>query len=304
MNKEKFKLVFLFLPLALVLYIFISNLILSLTASEVKFKTQAYDPYDIIRGKYLSVQIETENEYIIKDIQGVVPNDKSYEGTFIKTYKSLEGERKERFEQIVNELVSLSRFYESHDTDWYNYKDESNFYNLSLELNSFNEELDEDYELRTLLDKITLCEKQNENYFELISNIDFKEVDPEEARKHYEKLRKNSIYLYYEIDEDGFANITNVSYKKLKDNDNYIKEDSNISTWENDWIKITRITGSEKEFFIDERLASVAEDAIFDARDNGKDVVIVCKNVKGRMQIKQMLIDNIDLFEYLENYSK
>ncbi|MCQ2748478.1 MAG: GDYXXLXY domain-containing protein [Clostridia bacterium] len=84
MNKDKIKLLFLFLPLAIVFYFFISNLIISLNADEVLFITRAYDPYDIVMGRYLNVQIENSNEYILPEILGPVIDKDYYEGNFIK----------------------------------------------------------------------------------------------------------------------------------------------------------------------------------------------------------------------------
>lgn len=302
MNKEKFKLIFLFLPLVIVLYMFVSNLIISLTAEEVKFRTTAYDPYDIIRGRYLNVAIDYNDEYIIKEILGPVDKEfNSYEGKFIKWYKAHTDEDKQKIETRIKEICENYKHHEEYNTTFWNFNsDDSRF--ILIELFKEDDSLIDPYNFRDILDKMIICENQGDDYFEIINNTEFVEMPLEEIEKHFDRYDSQNIYLYYDIDENGYAVINKATFTKEKNNDNYIIEKPNIYSWNDEWVKTVRISNRSKEFFIDERLASIAEDAIDEARRNDKEVVIVCKNAKGNIQIKQMLIDGIDIFDYLEKY--
>lgn len=304
MNKEKFKIIFLFLPLVIVFYMFISNWIINVSAPEVKFKTMAYDPYDIIRGKYLNVTIDYNNEYIVKEILGPATDDyDSYEGQFIKWYKVHDDNQKSAIKTRIKEICEYYKVSEELNyTAWDFNSDDSR--PILIELFKENDYLIDPYEFRELLKKMIICENQGDDYFDIIENTNFEIMDNEKIEDYYSRYEDKKIYLYYDIDEDGFAVINKVTFNKEKNNDNYIVEWPRIYSWDKEWVKTVRITPNSKEFFIDERLASIAEDAIADARNNDKDVVIVCKNAKGNMQIKQMLIDNVDIFEYLEEYKK
>lgn len=300
MNKDKIKLLFLFLPLVIVFYFFISNLIISLNADEVLFITRAYDPYDIVMGRYLNVQIENSNDYILKEILGPAQEEGSYEGYFIKWYKDLSETDKNRVREILNELYDIMQKEEALDVDWYNYRDLREFKDLCHELFNMGQDLDNDYELRNILTKMKICYEQKEDYLDIIEEINFIEQDRSSVGKYYENLRDKKLYIPYEIDEDGYAELQRPTFEKPNYTKNYIIEDLSVPAYDDSWVKIISINGSAKRFYIDERLATKAETAIRDARSDGKEVTILCKNLNGTMQIKQLFIDGIDLYDYLE----
>ena len=298
--KNKWPLVFLLIPIVIVLYIFASNLFISNNAEEVKFKTVAYDPYDIIRGKYLNIQLDINTEIVIPEIQGPTADEVSDERNFIDYYKSLDETGKQKIKDEFKSFRELVKFFNDNGTEWYEYKDNSKYIAAYRTLKTYDDSLEYESQITKLINKMELFEKQGLDYFEFIENLDYKLMKKDEVSDYYWAFDKKPLYVYYTVDENGYANVTEYSYNKKDTDDNYIEAKGYTDTWDVNCIFSTRVNGTALEYFIDERLATKAEEAITEARNQGKEVVAVCKNMKGNLQIKQILIDDVDLLDYLK----
>ncbi|MCQ2748477.1 MAG: hypothetical protein MJ246_00225 [Clostridia bacterium] len=93
-------------------------------------------------------------------------------------------------------------------------------------------ELDNDYELRNLITKMKICYEQNEDLFDLIENTNFKILDENDVRKYYESLNDKRLYIPYEIDEDGYAELKKPTFEKPNYTKNYIIEDPYIPIYD------------------------------------------------------------------------
>lgn len=301
-------LICLLIPLVIVFFMFTTNLIGSITSEPIKFKVTLYDPFDIIRGKYLDITLE-EREVIIPELLGVYSYENDYQYKFISTYKNLSSYDKNDLKNYLNNVFDTIEYQNKHlqssaNIDGYIIDDD-----LITIANDYVSSMDEGFKANTesefrndIIELGLIARKCNLDMFEIIENVEPKLVEYDEYREYRDDIENRQYYIYYSVDDNQYASFDQISSKKIKGKKNYIRDNISILYNRGDIIWSAIIDGSGKEFYMDERLSKVAEDAVRDAINEDKEVVIVAKLANGNMQIEKLLVDDIDIYDYLEEY--
>ena len=112
--KNEYKgIIFLIIPLLIVTYMLLSNVTTFLVGKELKFEITSYDPFDIIRGRYLNVSF-VQDKILLNELSGYYYEEHGQKNViseidkFIFRYLKLDTYKKEKvnliFDDLQNEL--------------------------------------------------------------------------------------------------------------------------------------------------------------------------------------------------------
>ncbi|MCQ2979477.1 MAG: GDYXXLXY domain-containing protein [Clostridia bacterium] len=341
---KKFKLetsvIFLIIPFLIVIGMLIYNLIINATGEEMYFKMTGYDPYDSLRGRYLSLSFDFD-ELAVPEACGYIyihnEEDKKLFQTpinskieideiknkdefnyyqsdqkFLMILESLDSNKKDKVYDTLQYFVDLISENEETKNDLLKrsyYESDSlansifeQLINIDMRFNLISDDNgDYDYQItRTFLR--LLCALDN-------SNMTVKEFFDQIEIKYYgEKDSYLSDYVYYylifEKDENNIAQVKDVTLNKKEAKESnlpYVK----VRTYRRYLaLDSLRLSDDEKEYYIDERIADYADMAINYATANGKIIYVKSKVKYNGIQFEEVYIDDILLEDYVEEYKK
>ncbi|MCQ2911219.1 MAG: GDYXXLXY domain-containing protein [Clostridia bacterium] len=340
MKKIKFEtsIIFLIIPFLIVLGMLIYNSVLNTTGEEMYFKMTGYDPYDSLRGRYLSLSFDFD-ELAIPDACGYIymedmkdkeifqkPIDNfnetynrkvkanfdfySSDAKFLMVLESLTDEQKDDVYNVLQYYVDLMVQDEEAKKNILNHT----YYDNEIAVDSiFNKLSNIDLRFELVSDTHQDLDYAIKYTFMRLlsaignSNITAKEFfDQIEYRYYLENELNLSDYVYYylifEKDENEIAQIKTVALNKDEAKESglpYVK----VRTYRR-YVALdsVRISDEEKEYYIDERIADHADSALSYATSNGQDIYVKSKVKNNGIQFKQVYINNMTLEDYVEDY--
>lgn len=340
MKKIKFEtsIIFLIIPFLIVLGMLIYNSILNTTGEEMYFKMTGYDPYDSLRGRYLSLSFDFD-ELAIPDACGYIymkdMKDKEIFqkpiDNFNETYNRKVKENFDFYSSDAKFLMVLESLTDEQKDDVYNvlqYYVDLMVQDEEAKKNILNHTY---YDNEIAVDTIFNILSNIDLRFELVSdahqdldyaikytfmrllsaignsNITVKEFfDQIEYRYYLENELNLSDYVYYylifEKDENEIAQIKTVALNKDEAKESglpYVK----VRTYRR-YVALdsVRISDEEKEYYIDERIADHADSALSYATSNGQDIYVKSKVKNNGIQFSQVYINDMTLEDYVEDY--
>lgn len=309
------------IPLILVLITLLNATTIDDKGTEYRFRIQQYDPYDIIRGRFLNVALENREVYIDELIGFTSYSNDNYEYNkfnklIIDLYNNNNSEERKFVFEKINEIIQIFINYENAYDISRNYNETDNlkklFYEIGVidELDTSNVDYtlnDVIYDLYEPLTSIALNDRTFEELFEIFETnySNYSAYSEEDREKFKANIENRKYYMQIENDDEGYAKFTNIvdDAYKIDANCEYITIGINHS-YNDNLIRTFNIRMPDIKYYADERYSREYENSINYAMRENDNVYALIKVYDGSMIIKNIMIDDMTLDDYYKNVYK
>lgn len=296
------------IPFLIVTYSLISNIIINETAPVMKFKVTTYDPYDVVMGRYLTINFD-DHEIVVPELDGIVnveglSDSEEVSLNFAKEYYNLSDDEKNKVDEIFEEMKDEVEKYNTFKSDFEKYYDKLTYINYKL---TYNVKFENSYIKDLLAERFFYFARglnnSNMKFSEYMNRLNIKEITYDDYHETYDRRINFSVYVYYETNKDGYAEIVKISTKKDKAYDNKKCRIFDDTRYYNLALFNTyQFNDDINKYYMDERIVEDADRLMRNAISDGKEVACECKIFSNRMQIKNVLVDGIKIEEYVDLY--